>query len=329
MNEANQLAKVVMARKLMPLAHQTVLDNCDVRVWEKEENIPQELLIEWLHDAEGLVAAPNIRVDEELLSAAPKLRVIAQAAVGYNNIDIDACTRRGIPVGYTPGVLVEATADLTFALVLCAARRLHEGWDFIRQGKWVKNQNIGLGVDLYEKTLGIVGMGQIGSAVARRARACGMNVIYSNRRRREDEQELGASYVTFDELLTQADFIVVLTPLTAETQGMFGPDQFARMKSTAYFVNASRGSVVDMNALYDALATKKIAYAALDVTDPEPIPSDHPLLALPNILITPHIGSATVETRNKMANLTADNLLAGLAKQPLPKCVNTSVNYHP
>lgn len=314
--------KVIMTRKLLPLAQQRLEQSCEILAWDKEEAMPREVLLDWVKDAEGLVAAPNITIGEELLAQAPKLRVIAQPAVGYNNIDIDACTRRGIPVGYTPGVLVEATADLTFGLLLCAARRIHEGWDFVRQGQWRSNKNIPLGIDLFGKALGIVGMGQIGSAVARRARAFGLKVIYHNRTRRTDEQSLGAEYAGFEELLRQSDFIIVLSSLTPETRGMFGARQFDLMKPTVYFVNASRGAIVDTQALMNALDAGKIAYAALDVTEPEPLPVDHPLLRYGNILITPHIGSATTETRNSMAQLTADNLLAGLAGAPLPASVN-------
>ncbi len=319
--------KVVMTNRLMEPALQNILANCEVKLWEKAEPIPREQLIEWLKDAQGLIASGNVRVDEELLQHAPELKVIAQAAVGYDNIDIAACTKRGIPFGNTPGVLVETTAELTFGLLLCAARRLHEAWNFVKGGHWVPGNNISFGMDLTGKTLGVVGMGQIGVAVARRARAFGMNIIYHNRNRRSDEPQIGAVYRSFTELLTEADCIIVLTPLAAETRGLFGRKEFALMKKTAYFVNASRGAVVDTQALLEALETGKIAYAALDVTDPEPLPGNHPLLKLPNILIAPHIGSATVETRTAMAVLTADNLLAGLAGKPLPACVNRSVNY--
>jgi len=319
--------RVVMTGKLMPPAQQRLPEHCDVRIWGESGPLPADLLAEWLRDAEGLVLFGNIKVDEELLAHAPHLRVIAQPMVGYDNIDIDACTRRGVPFGNTPGVLVETTADLAFALLLCSARRIHEGWDFVRQGKWKTGENLAFGIDLYGRTLGIVGMGRIGAAVARRAKAFGMNVIYFNRNRRNDEQELGVTYAKFDELLGQADCIIVLTPLSPETRGMFGNEEFRKMKSTAIFVNAARGPIVDTEALIGALVTNKIAHAALDVTDPEPLPGDHPLLKLPNVLITPHIGSATLETRTSMEQLTVDNLLAGLANQPLPACVNQAVNY--
>jgi glyoxylate reductase len=182
--------RVVMTGKLMPPAQQRLLEHCDVRIWEENEPVPAGLIAEWLRNAEGLVLFGNIKVDDELLTHAPQLRVIAQPMVGYDNIDIDACTKRGIPFGHTPGVLVETTADLAFALLLCSARRIHEGWDFVRQGHWKSGRNLDFGIDLYGRTLGIVGMGRIGAAVAGRAKAFGMNVIYFNRNRRNDEQEL-------------------------------------------------------------------------------------------------------------------------------------------
>lgn len=316
--------KVVLTGKTWPIPFAKLQEHCDVQHWEGPGPIPRELLKVWLEDAEGLLSVNHgTKVDEDLLDAAPKLRVIAQSGVGYDNIDVAACTKKGIPFGNTPGVLVEATADLTFGILLSAMRRIHEGWGWVRTGQWREV----MGTDLYGKTLGIYGMGDIGSAVAKRAQASGMQIIYHNRTRKQDDGQLGARYVSFDGLLEEADCIVVLVPLSDQSRGMFGKEQFDRMKRTAYFVNASRGPVVQTEALYDALKDKKIAYAALDVTDPEPLPGDHPLLGLSNILVTPHIGSATYETRNSMAMLAVDNLLAGLAKKALPACVNPSVNY--
>ena len=314
--------KVVMTGRLMAPALERIKKACEVKLWEKAEPIPREILFDWVKDAQGLVVTGNVKVNEELLQHAPELKVIVQSAVGYDNIDIEACTRYGILVGNTPGVLVEATADLAFSLLLCSARRIHEGWNFVREGSWIPGHNIPLGIDLAGKTLGIVGMGQIGVAVAKRARVFGMNVIYYNRNQRADDKETGAAYQIFDAVLEQADCIIVLTPLSKETRGLFGRQQFSKMKSTAYFVNMSRGPVVDTDALLHALQTGGIAYAALDVTDPEPLPGDHPLLTLSNILITPHIGSATIETRIAMSQLTADNLFAGLNDKPLVACVN-------
>lgn len=319
--------KVVVTGRIMPAGLAMLNEQCEIYQWEQTAKPKLEDLAQWLREAEGLYVSTNMTVNEDLLAAAPRLRVIAQPAVGYDNIDISACTARKIPFGNTPGVLVETTAELTFGLLLTAARRIHEGWDWVRAGKWQPGVLMPFGVDLYGKTLGIVGMGAIGAAVARRAQASGMRVIYSNRRPRPDQEALNVEYRSFDELLAEADFIVVLTPLTAESRGMFGAKEFAKMKPTAYFVNAARGAVVDTQALYEALSERQIAYAALDVTDPEPLPADHPLLTLPNILIVPHIGSATTETRNKMAMLAAENLLLGLAGKPLVTCVNQQVNY--
>lgn len=319
--------KVVSIGNIFPSALKRLEEVCEMKIWDKHEPISQDVLYEWLKDAEGLRSRGDLPINEELLSHAPHLRVIAQTSVGYDNVNIPDCTKFSIPFGNTPGVLVEATADLTFGLVLASARRIHEGWVFVREGKWTKGNNLPFGVDLYGKTLGIVGMGSIGSSVAKRAQASGMKVIYYNRSKRPDDDLIGAQYVSFDTLLEQSDFVVVLVPLSEHTYHLFGKEQFAKMKSTAYFINAARGSVADTDALYDALANKEIAYAALDVTEPEPIPADHPLMTLPNILITPHIGSATAETRTSMHELTADNLLAGLGKKRLPACVNEEVNY--
>jgi len=261
-----------------------------------------------------------------LLAQAPKLRVIAQAATGYENADLGPCSQWKIPFSNTPGVLVEAVADLAFGIVLSAARRIHEGWDWVRSGNWA-NGEMPFGVALYGKTLGVVGMGRIGAAVAKRAQASGMQVVYRKRNRREDDGSLNVRYLPFNELLANADFVVVMLPFSAERRGMFGVAQFARMKPGAYFVNSARGGLVDTDALCATLRSGQLGYAALNVTDPEPLPANHPLLQLPNVLVTPHIGSATAETRDSMARLAAENLLAGLAQKPLPTCVNQDVNY--
>lgn len=316
-----------MTGKLLEPAQQKLAERCSLRIWDPSLPNAEQTLHQWLADAEGLVAKGNLKIDEELLRHAPNLRVISQPAVGYDNVDIDACTRRGIPYGNTPGVLVNTTAELTFALMICAARRIHEGWQFVKDGRWQNGESFPYGLDLYGKTLGVVGMGQIGTAVAKRAQAFGMRVIYHNRHQRPDDAELGFQYAAMETLLNDADYVVVLTPLTSQSNKLFGKKEFAAMKPSAYFINVSRGPVVDTMALYEALKTGQIAYAALDVTEPEPLPADHPLLQLNNIVITPHIGSATLQTRVAMAMLAADNLLAGLERKPLPACVNPTVNY--
>jgi glyoxylate reductase len=319
--------KVVVTGRILSSALDLIREQCEVQMWDQLSPIPQEILYEWVKDADGIFSTGDVKVNDTLLQHGPKVRVITQASVGYDNVDVESCTKRGIPFGNTPGVLVEATADLTFGLLLCAARRIFEGAMQVRSGQWRNNYEVPFGNDLFDKTLGIVGMGSIGAAVAKRAQASGMKVIYHNRTRRHDDDVLGTTYVSFYQLLEQSDFVVVLVPLTEQSCGLFSREQFAMMKSTAYLVNASRGPVVDTEALYEALKAKQIAYAALDVTDPEPIPADHPLLTLENVLITPHIGSATYETRNRMALLAAENLLAGLARKPLKTCVNEIVNY--
>ncbi len=319
--------KVVIPTFIRPVALKMLDQLCEIRRWDSTDPIPQEMLYEWLQDAEGLfMTGHGIKVNSELLAQAPRLRVIAQAAAGFDNTDIAACTQRKIPFSNTPGVVVEATADIAFGILLSAARRIHEGWNWVLSGKWEKAE-LPFGVALYGKTLGIVGLGRIGSAVAKRAQASGMKVVYHDRVRRTDEDVLNVKYVDFDDLLGIADFILVMAPLTPENKGMFGAAQFAKMRPSTYFINSARGELVDTDALYDALRQGKIAYAALDVVDPEPLPSSHPLLSLPNLLITPHIGTATNETRDAMACLAAENLLAGLARTPLPTCVNQEVNY--
>ena len=327
LEESEMLGKVVMTGRTRPVADQWVRQHCEVKSWNESGTMPRELLLEWIRDAEGLlsVGIQAVKVDAELLANAPKLRVVAQSMVGYDNIDVAACTARGIPVGNTPGVLTEATADLAFLLLLAAARRLKESFMLVQQGQWTLSAAIPLGLDLYGKTLGIVGMGQIGAAVARRAQACGMKILYHNRRRRQPQEEQGAEYAGFEELLAQADFVMVLTPLSEASRGLFNRQTFSRMKKTALFINAARGPVVDTDALVEALQNGWIGGCALDVTDPEPIPADHPLLAMPNVFITPHIGSATQETRDSMAMLAVENLMLGLEQKPLKTCVNPQV----
>ena len=263
------------------------------------------------------------RIDAAYLDRAPKLRVISTITVGYENIDVAECTRRGIAVSNSRGSLTDATADIVYLLILAAYRRIGEGVNWARDGRWMSGM-APIGDDLAGSTLGIVGMGEIGMAVARRARISGMQIVYSNRSRRADDREVGARYVDFAELLRTADCIVVLVPLDERTRGMFGAAQFAAMKA-AYFINASRGPVVDTTALHEALVAGTLTGAALDVTDPEPLPPEHPLLLLPNVFITPHIGSATRQTRERMSYFAARNLIAGLAGDRLPQIVNPSV----
>ena len=321
--------RVVAPTDIRAAALKMISGECEVKRWDRKEPIPRETLYQWVQDADGLfLTGHGVKVDRELLSHAPRLRVIAQAAAGYENTDLAACNQRKIPFSNTPGPVVEATADIAFGILLAAARGFRQGWDWVLSGKWEQDE-MPFGVALLGKTLGIVGMGRIGSAVAKRAQTSGMKVVYHNRNRRADEDALKVSYLSFSDLLATADFVLVMAPLTAGTRGMFGAAQFAQMKPSAFFINAARGGLVNTDALYQALRQRTIAYAALDCTDPEPLPANHPLLSLPNILVVPHIGTATDETRDAMACLAAENLLAGLAGKPLPTCLNQEVNYRP
>ena len=310
--------KVVASGRMRQAAFDLLDAETTLYAWQKGGRMPQETFDELLAQAEGLYSAGNIKVDDRLLVKAPKLKVIAQASVGYDNIDIEACKARGVRVGNAPGVLVDAVADLAYGLLLDSARMIVRGHEHVKSGAWGEHKGLGFGVDLAGKTLGIVGLGAIGRAVVPRAKASKMNIIYHNTHRRNDEDELGIKYVDFDTLLSSADFVMVLVPLTDKTRGLFGAAEFAKMKPSVRFINTSRGKVVDTMALYEALRDGKIAAAALDVVDPEPLPIDHPLLCLSNVTITPHIGTSTVETRDAMALLTAKNILAALADETMP-----------
>jgi glyoxylate reductase len=246
----------------------------------------------------------------DLLEAGKNLKVVANMAVGFDNIDVEAATKNGIYICNTPDVLTETTADLTFALLTAAARRIVEAAEFVKEGNWKSWSPFLLaGQDIYNKTIGICGMGKIGEGVARRAKGFGMEILYHNRTRKlETEQELGAKYCSFDSLLESSDFVVALTPLTSETRHLFNQSAFRKMKASAIFINASRGAVADEEALIDALKTQEIAGAGLDVFAEEPISADHPLLKLPNVVALPHIGSASLETRMAMISVCADNI---------------------
>lgn len=284
-------------------------------------------LAENLHSVEGLFTLLTIPVDKALLDRAPHLRVVSNMAVGVDNIDVKACTARGIPVGNTPGVLTEGTADLTMALLLAIARKLPEASQDASRGKWTTWSPTGwLGADLDGARLGIIGFGKIGQAVAARAIGFGLEIVYHDTQEHPDlDRRLGASFLSLDELLSTSDYISLHVPLTEKTRGMIDTVALRAMKSSAILVNTSRGPVVETQALLPALQEGWISAAALDVTDPEPLTPDHPLYALPNCLITPHIGSATWKTRRSMAKLAVDNLLAGLSGKRLPHCANPEV----
>lgn len=308
---------VAASGKMRQAAYDKLNGSVKLLGWQQGGRVPAEQFDQWLAQADALYSTGNIRIDGKLLDKAPKLKVIAQASVGYDNIDIAACAARGIPVGHTPGVLVDAVADLAYGLIIDSARRIAWADRHVRAGLWGQRKPIGLGSDLAGKTLGIVGMGDIGSAIVPRAQASKMKIIYHNRRPREDAPT-GAVYKSLPGLLAEADFVVIAVTLNPSTEKLFGSETLALMKQGASLINISRGAVVDTDALYDALVSGHLASAALDVTDPEPLPGGHKLLELPNVTVTPHIASATSETRDAMALLTADNIIAGLQGLPLP-----------
>jgi glyoxylate reductase len=280
-------------------------------------------LIDLLPKAEGLLSLLTIPVTETTINQSPNLRVISNMAVGVDNIDIKACTKRGIPVGNTPGVLTESTADLTMALLLSIARKIPQASSDAHEGLWKTWSPAGwLGTELHDCTLGIIGMGKIGQAVAKRALGFGMTIIYSDptQSRFSDGEK-----VSFKELLKRSDIISLHVPLMPETREIINKSSLSLMKTSAILINAARGQLIETNALVVALKEKKIAGVALDVTDPEPLPPTHPLFRFPNCLIVPHIGSATQHTRRLMAELACKNLLAGLRGEKLPHCVNPEV----
>lgn len=292
----------------------------DLEVWPRDRPIDRVTLTEWIEDADGLYSMLEDRLDRPLLRSAGSLRVISTMAVGVDNIDLDACREFGIAVGHTPDVLTDSTADMAWALLLASSRRLGESIDHVRSGAWGPwEPEILLSHDVSSTTLGILGMGRIGEAVAVRGAGFGMDILYASRSRATAvEQRLGAVRTSTDDLFARSDHLVVCLPLTEETRGLVGADALARMKPTANLVNVARGPIVDTDALYDALVAGRIRCAGLDVTDPEPLPADHPLVGLPNCTIVPHLGSATVRTRMAMADLAADNLIAALAGDPMP-----------
>ena len=302
-------------------------EHVDVRQWTEKTKMPREVLKEWLRDADGLWSINSISVDADLVKDAPNLKVIAQASVGYDNVKIDELTAAGIPYGNTPGVLNETVAELAFTLIATASRRIIENAAFVKEGRWAQRPSNIKGFDLSRRTLGIIGMGAIGVSISRRARSFGMTVVYHNRHQRNDDKLYRTTYMELDELLATSDVVCIMAPLTDETYHMCDAEFFKKMKKTALFVNVGRGAIVDTDALIDALKTGEIDYAALDVTDPEPLPADHPLLSIDNCLIVPHIGSYTDRTRYDMSMLTANNIIAGVHKKPLQTCVNEEVNY--
>jgi glyoxylate reductase len=320
--------KVLITRQLPDVNLDPLYAIAEVEIWQERQPPPDRFLLEKIKHLDGLLCLLTDRIDANLINAGKSLKVISQMAVGYDNIDLAAATAKKIPVGNTPGVLTNATADLTFALLMAAARRIVEADRFVRSQQWQTwEPNLLLGADLVGSTFGIIGFGRIGQAVARRAKGFEMRIVYHSKHRldRQIETETGAEYLDLDRLLQESDFISLHTSLSPETHHLISDRELALMKRSAILINTARGAIVNPEALHRALSTQQIAAAALDVTSPEPIPVDSPLLTLENIIITPHIGSASLQTRSKMATMAVANLIAGLMGERLPHCVNPEV----
>ena len=320
--------RVFVTRRIPEIGLNTIAANCEMEVWPDQLPPSYDIIRGKIKDCDGLVSLLTDKIDGRLLDAAPKLKVVSNFAVGFNNIDIPAATERGIAVGNTPGVLTDATADMAMVLLLAASRRLVESVEDAKGGRWKTWEPIGwLGQDLANRTMGIVGMGRIGFAVAKRCRfGWNMNVLYADYYQSEPaEKELGAKKVELETLLKESDFVSVHTDLNAQTQGMFNASRFKQMKKSAVFINTARGPLVDQAALAAALRDGTIFAAGLDVTDPEPLPADHELYQLPNCVIAPHIASATVQTRNEMARICAENVIGGVTGGMLAALVNPEV----
>lgn len=318
--------KVLATHGLFEAGREILDAECDVEYMTKVERPTREELVARIGEKEGLVCLLSEKINEDLLLMAPKLRIVANVAVGYDNVDVNACTKRGVAVTNTPGVLDETTADFAWTLMMAVARRLGEAEQFARSGAW-KSWDLGqlCGTDVWGKTLGIVGLGRIGQAMARRAVGFRMKVIYTARKRAAEEVEraVNAEYRDLNSLLAEADFVSLHVPLTAETHGMFDAEKFSRMKPTAFLINTARGPVVKEAALVHALENEKIAGAGLDVFENEPI--IHPGLKRTNVVLAPHLGSASLETRTKMACMAAKNIVAFFRGQRPPNILNPEV----
>lgn len=321
------LAKVFITRRLPDIDLEQLHQIAEVETWVEKQPPPYSFLIEKVQQIDGLLCLLTDCIDKKLIESGQSLKVISQMAVGYDNIDIAAATANHIPVGNTPGVLTNATADLTWALLMAIARKIIEAEKFVKAGQWTTwEPTLLLGADLSGSTLGIVGLGRIGQAVARRARGFDLKILYYSRQRKKElEQSLGVEYAELNTLFAHSDFISLHTSLSAETENLINDRSLQLMKSSAILINTARGAIVDQPALERALSTGQIAGAALDVVNPEPISIDSPLLKLDNVIITPHIGSASHQTRAKMAQMAVENLIAGLKAKKLPNCVNNEV----
>lgn len=317
--------KVFVTRKLPEEALSILRRHCDYEIWDEEDiPVPRSKLLNSVSEVQAILCLLTERIDDEVLDRAPNLKIVANMAVGFDNIDVDACTRRGVKVTNTPGVLTETTADLAFGLLLAAARRIPEAERVLRRGDWKTWSPMFMaGRDVYGATLGILGLGRIGEAVARRATGFSMRILYWDQVRRPDvEEKLGARFVSLEELLRESDFVSIHLPLTPNTRGLIGKRELEMMKPTAVLVNTARGPIVKQGDLYEALVAGKIWAAGLDVFEEEPVSPDDPLVKLDNVVALPHIASASVATRTRMAVMAAENVVAMLTGHTPPNLVN-------
>ena len=322
------MPRTFVSRQIFPEYIKSIQDNTEAEIWEDELPPSREVLLEKVRGIDGLLCLLTDQIDAELMdTAGPQLKVISQIAVGYNNIDIPEATKRGIPVGYTPDVLTQTTADATLALMLAAGRRITESERAVRDGNWRTWHPLHfLGQDLYDATVGIIGMGRIGLEVAKRCLGFDANILYYDVAQRKDlESNYPLKFVDLDTIFRESDFVSIHTVLDETTHHLINDEALSKMKNNSILVNAARGPIVDHKALYNALSQGEIAGAGLDVTDPEPIPLDDPLLTLDNCVIVPHIASASVKTRYEMSRISATNLLNGIKGEKLLTCVNPEV----
>lgn len=319
--------KVIAVNRLEKEAQEMIQDKVDLKFFPHVNGLENKEFLEELHDAEGLINL-DLTVNKELLDHAPNLKIVSNVSVGYNNLDIEELTKRNIMATNTPGVLDDTVADAIFGLLIATARRIPELDQYVKSRKWTNKLTVEkYGIDVHHKTIGIIGMGQIGQAIAHRAHfGFHMNILYHNRKRNiEAERKYQAEYRSLDDLLRESDYVVLMTPLTKETEGMLGLREFSFMKESAIFINGSRGKTIVEKDLIEALKTKRIAAAGLDVYEQEPIHPDNPLLDMPNVVTLPHIGSSTYATELKMSLLACENVLAGLNGKKPPTLINESV----
>ena len=319
--------KVYITRRIPESGIKLLQESCDVEIWDSDDVVPRDVFLKAISDKDAVLCLLTDKVDAETMDVAKSVKIFANMAVGFDNIDVEECTKRGVMASNTPGVLTDTTADFAFTLLMAAARRIREGHEFIQAGKWETwGPLLLMGQDIHHATLGLIGLGRIGTEMARRGQGFSMRVLYNDVVRREDlEQELGLEYADFDTVLRESDFVSMHVPYMPATHHLISTEQLAMMKQSAVLINTARGPIVDPQALYTALKSGEIWAAGLDVTDPEPIPMDDPLLTLDNCLIAPHIASASFNTRSDMSELAANNILAALSGERPPTILNPDV----